>query len=276
MARKRLSDLLQEETKKVTQIEDAAAIDVKATPVDASAVEEEKKVNTSVSSSKSTNSKSTNSKNSHSENTKNTNTNQADLEATIKELKATLEQAHENEATFEHKINDLESALSQQEGLASELKQELQATKKSADLEVTVQELQQKLEQAQHNEQLLEQRVNDLRTAIAAKDELMDRLKKDLQQAKQDAVKLAEINSALKEQINPPKQSKTYQQPKPQQTQQTQKSAIQPSRSADLRPQHYRKSHLVRDTRPITRSPKPSGPSSEDSSDNSSQMWLLD
>lgn len=271
MARKRLSDLLQEETKKVTQIEDAAAIDVKATPVDASAVEEEKKVNTSVSSSKSTNSK-----NSHSKNTKNTNTNQADLEATIKELKATLEQAHENEATFEHKINDLESALSQQEGLASELKQELQATKKSADLEVTVQELQQKLEQAQHNEQLLEQRVNDLRTAIAAKDELMDRLKKDLQQAKQDAVKLAEINSALKEQLNPPKQSKTYQQPKPQPTQQTQKSAIQPSRPADLRPQHYRKSHLVRDTRPVTRSPKPSGPSSEDSSDNSSQMWLLD
>ena len=250
MARKRLSDLLQEETKKVTQIEDASAIDVKATPVEHSSVEN--------------NAKATDSKTTK----RTTNVTKADLEATIKELTDILKQAHQKEATFQEQIGDLQSALSKQEGLTSELEKELEETKKLADLEVTVQELQQKLEQAQQNETTLEQRVNDLQTAIAAKDELTERLKKELYQAKQDAVKLAEINSALTEEINNSKQHK-------QQYKQQQKSAIQPAQS-NLRPESYRKSHLVRDTRPISRSPKPSGPSSEDSSDSSSQMWLLD
>ena len=253
MARKRLSDLLEEETKKVTQIEDAAAIDVKATPVEHSSVEENEKATDSRS-------------------TKRTNVTKADLEATVKELKETLEQAHQNEATFEHKISDLQSALSKQEGLASELEKELHEAKKLADLEVTVQELQEKLEQAQHNEETLKLRVNDLQTAIAAKGELTERLKKELYQAKQDAVKLAEINSALTEQINGSKQ----QQLNNSKQQQKQKSAIQPAKS-NLRPASYRKSHIVTDKRPITRSPKPSGPSSsEDSSNSSSEMWLLD
>ena len=250
MARKRLSDLLEEETKKVTQIEDAAAIDVKATPVEHSSVEENEKATDPRS-------------------TKRTNVTKADLEATVKELKETLEQAHQNEATFEHQISDLQSALSKQEGLASELKKELHEAKKLADLEVTVQELQEKLEQAQHNEETLKQRVNDLQTAIAAKEELTERLKKELYQAKQDAVKLAEINSALTEQINGSKQKQQQQQ------QQKQKSAIQPAKS-NLRPASYRKSHIITEKRPIARSPKPSGPSSQDSSDSSSQMWLLD
>lgn len=259
MARKRLSDLLQEETQKVTQIEDAAAIDIKATPVDDSAVEEKEKGSDAKTTKKTSLPK--------------TSLTKADLEATVKELKATLEQVHQNEATFEHKISDLQSALSQQEGLASELKKELNEARKIADLEVTVQELKQKLEKAQQNEAILEQQVKDLQTAIAAKDELTERLKKELYQAKQDAVKLAEINSALKEQMNTSKQvnpSHQYKQPQKQQ-----KSAIQPAKS-NLRPASYRKSHLVRDTRPVARSPKPSAPSSEESSDNSSQMWLLD
>lgn len=260
MARKRLSDLLQEETKKVTQIEDASAIDVKATPVDNSVVEDKGKAT-------------------NAQTTKKTNVNKVDLEATVKELKATLEQAHQNEATFQEQISDLRSALSDQEGLASELKKELKEAKKLTDLEVTAQELKQELEQAHRNETTLEQRVNDLQSVIAAKEELTEQLKKELYQAKQDAVKLAEINSALTEQINASKQTNTSRQQtqqKQQKQQQTQKSAIQPAKSADLRPQNYRKSHLVRDTRPISRSPKPSNASSEDSSDSSSQMWLLD
>lgn len=250
MARKRLSDLLQEETHKVTQIEDAAAIDVKATPVEDFAPENREQVTSS-------------------KTTKRTSVTKADLEATVKELKQTLEQAYQNEASFQDRISDLQSELSKQEGLASELEKELKEAKKLADLEVTVQELKQQLEQAQQNEKNLEQRVNDLQITIAAKEELTERLKLELYQAKQDAVKLAEINSALKEQINGSKQQQ--QQRRPQQ----QKSAIQPAKS-NLRPESYRKSHLVRDTRPIPRSPKPSGPSSEDSSDSSSQMWLLD
>lgn len=247
MARKRLSDLLQEETQKVTQIEDAAAIDVKATPVEDFAPENREQVTSS-------------------KTTKRTSVTKADLEATVKQLKQTLEQAYQNEASFQDRISDLQSELSKQEGLASELEKELKEAKKLADLEVTVQELKQQLEQAQHNETNLEQRVHDLQATIAAKEELTERLKLELYQAKQDAVKLAEINSALTEQINNSKQHKP---------QQKQKSAIQPAKS-NLRPDSYRKSHLVRDTRPIPRSPKPSGPSSEDSSDSSSQMWLLD
>ncbi len=266
MASKHLSDLLQEETEKVTKIEDAAAIDVKATPVDNSAVEEEVTV--------------TDTKNTDTENTdtENTNVTQVDLEATVKELKATLKQAHQNEVTFQDQISGLQSALSQQEGLALELKKELQEAKQLADLETTVQQLKQQLEQAQQKEQTLEQQVKELQTAIAAKEQLTERLKKELYQAKQDIVKLAEINSALKAQVNGSKQIHTSKQHQPQsqpQRTQPQKSAIQPAKS-DLRPQNYRKSHLVRDTRPIARSPKPSGPSSEDNSDNSSQMWLLD
>lgn len=135
MTKKRLTDLLQEETQKFTPSPDESAIEVTAEKVMETDVllSEEATVTTSVNS------------------TKSKTPTTADLEATIKDLQTTLEkyenqddeaniknlqatlEQHENQQlALQQEISDLKTALSEQKTLAERLAKELYETKKTA------------------------------------------------------------------------------------------------------------------------------------------------
>ena len=59
----------------------------------------------------------------------NTNTMKTELEATVTELRAALDQAHRKEGSLEQRIADLQSALDEQKALAQKLQKELNAAK---------------------------------------------------------------------------------------------------------------------------------------------------
>ena len=70
------------------------------------------------------------------------------------------------------------------------------------ELEATVKELTQTVEQVRQKEATLEQQIVELQSALSEQKEFALRLKKELKEAKQAAVYLAEANSKLTEDIN--------------------------------------------------------------------------
>ncbi|MBD2388130.1 hypothetical protein [Cylindrospermum sp. FACHB-282] len=128
MVKKRLADLLQEETQKFTPPEGESAIEIAAEVVTEASnfPTEEPPIQISEST--------------------------AALEATVKELRDSLEKANKKEATFQNKITDLQSALSAQKVATENLTQELDETKKTA------------LQLAEANSQLIEE-INGLKQA---------------------------------------------------------------------------------------------------------------
>ncbi|TAF07717.1 MAG: hypothetical protein EAZ77_08925 [Nostocales cyanobacterium] len=113
MAKKNLSDLLQEEAQKFTPPVGETAIEVTAEKV----VEENSTPLTEDAASTST---------------KRTTPTKADLEITIKELTATLEKAQKKEVSLQEQISDLKTDLSVQKALTERLTTELYETKKTA------------------------------------------------------------------------------------------------------------------------------------------------
>jgi chromosome segregation ATPase len=132
MVKKRLSDLLQEEAQKSSPLASDPAIEVKATSVSSTSEEEteknvnldNKEVDSSLQEESMPDVEQTNSRR--------TQPTKAELEATIKELKETLEQARENETSLGQQIVDLQSALSEQIELTERLKKELYEAKQAA------------------------------------------------------------------------------------------------------------------------------------------------
>ncbi|MEA5550230.1 hypothetical protein VB713_04405 [Anabaena cylindrica UHCC 0172] len=133
MAKKNLSDLLQEEAQKFTPQVGDTAIEVTAQKVEeensSSLVEETTSNSTSP---------------------KRTTPTKADLEVTIKELTATLEKANRKEVSLKEQISDFKTDLSAQKALAERLTTELHETKKTA------------LQLAESNSQLIAE-INELK-----------------------------------------------------------------------------------------------------------------
>ncbi|WP_071190517.1 hypothetical protein [Trichormus sp. NMC-1] len=131
MAKKNLSDLLQEEAQKFTPQVGDTAIEVTAQKVEEenSSPMEEEAASTS---------------------TKRTTPTKADLEATIQALTANLEKAQQKEVSFKEHISDLKTDLSLQKALEERLTTELYETKKTA------------LQLAESNSQLIEE-INGLK-----------------------------------------------------------------------------------------------------------------
>lgn len=95
----------------------------------------------------------------------------ADLEATIKELQASLKKSAQQEKTLQQKIDELQAALSEQKSSVKKLTKELEETKKTA------------LQLAQSNSQLIEEHKS---LALAQEKEQQEKLEQQrLEQEKQ-------------------------------------------------------------------------------------------
>ncbi|WYL94785.1 MAG: hypothetical protein HEQ35_13840 [Gloeotrichia echinulata IR180] len=135
-----------------------------------------------------------------------------------------------------------------------------------ADLETTIKELQESLEQANQKQASLQQQVVDSQADVAEQKALAERLIKELDEAKQAAVHLAAANSLLIEEINALKaETEIYKQQKEIPKQELE---IQQHEKEAYNPLSYRKSHRS-SIKLATKQP-------EEETDNSSQMWLLD
>ncbi|GAX37124.1 hypothetical protein [Nodularia sp. NIES-3585] len=107
-------------------------------------------------------------------------------------------------------------------------------------LESTVQELKQSLEQSQDKEKSLQKQIVDLQSVLYEKQVLIERLTKELHEAKQDALHLAEANSQLIEESKYPIPVKEN---KPAIPAKSNNSAIQVKEKYN--PVGYKKSHQV-------------------------------
>ena len=240
MARKRLSDLLQEEVKKPAGGE--STIDVPASEV---------KENKTASS-------------------------DPDLEAIVKELQGNLEKSQKNEEKLLKQSQEFQFTIAEQEQLSKQLQKELDEAKKVGDLQDTVEQIKKELEQVRKNEKSLQQQVEELQLTLSDKEALAEKLTAELYAAKKDALQLAEANSKLTEEINAA-QKVAAKQPAYRQVPARRQPAARkpvPNPSAITQPKKdyssslaYRK-HYSRPTGPLP------GKQSEES-DNSS-MWLLD
>lgn len=135
-----------------------------------------------------------------------------------------------------------------------------------ADLEATIKQLKDSLEQANQKQASLQQQVVASQAALSAQKELAERLTKDLEEAKQAAVHLAAANSQLIEENKTLKaEIATYKQEKEAHKQELE---IHKPEKETYNPVNYRKSHRSSITL-ATKQP-------EEETDNSSQMWLLD
>ncbi|QSJ18587.1 hypothetical protein JYQ62_07400 [Nostoc sp. UHCC 0702] len=188
MAKKSISDLLQEEAQKLTPTVEESAIEVDAVEI---AEQDDSATPTPEANS-----------------TRRTNPTKADLEVTIKELKETLEQSQKKEKTLQQKITNLQSALSEQQAAA-------------------------------------------------------ERLTKDLSEAKNTVLQLADANSQLIEENNSLKQEKEN---KAAVKEKENKSSIQVKEKYN--PVGYKKSHRISEKLP--ESPK------DTNDDFSSNTWLYD
>lgn len=146
-----LSDLIQEEAQKFTPSAGEDAIEVTAQPVaeETAAIPETSPTPEDNGDKRST----------------------TDLEATIKELQASLKKSAQQEKTLQQKIDELQAALSEQKSLVKKLTKELEETKKTA------------LQLAQSNSQLIEEHKS---LALAQEKEQQEKLEQlRLEQEKQ-------------------------------------------------------------------------------------------
>ncbi|TVP64284.1 MAG: hypothetical protein EA343_05625 [Nodularia sp. (in: Bacteria)] len=107
-------------------------------------------------------------------------------------------------------------------------------------LEITVQELKQNLEESQDKQKSLQKQIVDLQSVLYEKQVLIERLTKELHEAKQDALHLAEANSKLIEESKSPIPVKEN---KPAIPEKSNNSAIQVKEKYN--PVGYKKSHQV-------------------------------
>ncbi|MBW4507778.1 MAG: hypothetical protein KME64_14875 [Scytonematopsis contorta HA4267-MV1] len=261
MARKRIAELVKEEVTKVTPTPGETVIDVKAEKI-----QETEKLAPEPSTEKITDTRLVD-----------------ELEATIKHLKASLEQAQEKETNQKQKNLDLEANIkelraelekAQQQNLdleanfneSKEIQQNLR--EKGQDLDKTVKKLTNLLSKTQENEEKLQQHNSDLQSELTEQKTLVERLSRELNDAKKAALSLAETNTQIIDEINSIKVQKT-QQEKPQEEKPKQEK---------YNPLAYRKSHRSIEKRyqaPIVPS-QPVQQSSPDEDTSQSQMWLLD
>lgn len=81
-----------------------------------------------------------------------------------------------------------------------------------ADLEITVKELQENLEQAKQQHKALEQKIADLQSALSEQKASVQRVTKELDETKKAALQLAEANSKLIEESTTLKQEQEQEQ----------------------------------------------------------------
>ncbi|BAZ17890.1 hypothetical protein NIES4071_97710 [Calothrix sp. NIES-4071] len=153
-----------------------------------------------------------------------------------------------------------------------------------ADLEVTIQELNELIAQVHQNEANLQREVEELQSALseekalseraekalAEQKALSDRSNKELKEAKKTALQLAEANSQLTVEIEELKQT-IAQLEQQKQPQQQQKQVKDKPAAITKAPIQYRKSYGTLERLQV----QPSVEQSH-SSDTSSPMWLLD
>lgn len=108
------------------------------------------------------------------------------------------------------------------------------------DLEITIQQLKQTLEEYHNKEKILHQQIVDLQSALYEKQVLTEKLTKELHEAKQTALQLAEANSKLIAESNSTVQVKQKNSPTPAKEE---KSAIQVKEKYS--PVNYRKSRRI-------------------------------
>jgi chromosome segregation ATPase len=120
------------------------------------------------------------------------------IEVTATPVSSTSEEETEKNVNLE--IEEAGSKSVQEESMPDDESTSARRTYATkAELEVTVKELREALEQANQTEASLQQKIADLQSTLAEHTELIDRLKKELQEAKQAAVHLAEANAKLME-----------------------------------------------------------------------------
>ncbi|WP_017316527.1 hypothetical protein [Mastigocladopsis repens] len=241
MAKKNLSDLLQEEAQKFSPPEGETTIDVVAitdnnpsSPSDNDTGKEEGSAQLEEESKQAADSTTS----------KRTNPTKAELEATVKELKEALEKAQQKETSL---VKDLKETIE---------KAQQQETSLVKDLKETI-------EKAQQKEASFQQEVADLQSDLSKQKKLAAKLKTELDDAKQAAVHLAGANSKLTETITTLQQEKEKTQSSQQKKEDNQSSPKSIKSSIS-----NRKSYHLPERQPVN---KP-----EESVDNSSPMWLLD
>ncbi|MFN6567724.1 hypothetical protein [Dendronalium sp. ChiSLP03b] len=130
-----------------------------------------------------------------------------------------------------------------------------------ADLEITIKELKETLEQSQKKEKTLQQQISELKSALSEQKAATQRLTKELDEAKKTVLQLAEANSKLIE------ESKSSQPTQPTQPTQVNNSSIQ--KTEKYNPLNYRKSYR-RDVRLPEEQP------TEKKDDFANNTWLYD
>ncbi|MBH8573446.1 hypothetical protein I8752_10550 [Nostocaceae cyanobacterium CENA369] len=116
-----------------------------------------------------------------------------------------------------------------------------------ADLEVTIKELKETLEQSQKNEKTLQQQITELKSAASEQKASTQRLTKELDDAKKTVLQLAEANSKLIEENNLLKQEKENKSSTIQ-VKENKSSSIQVKEKYN--PVAYRKSHRIAEKMP--------------------------
>jgi chromosome segregation ATPase len=116
-----------------------------------------------------------------------------------------------------------------------------------ADLEVTIKELKETLEQSQKNEKTLQQQITELKSAASEQKASTQRLTKELDDAKKTVLQLAEANSKLIEENNLLKQEKENKSSSIQ-VKENKSSSIQVKEKYN--PVAYRKSHRIAEKLP--------------------------
>jgi len=146
-------------------------------------------------------------------------------------------------------------------------------TPTKADLEITIQELTETLEQSHEKEATLQKQVVDLQSAVSQQKALATKLTKELDEAKQAALHLADSKSKLIEEISSLKQEKeNVTEANSQLVAQSnalkqQQESYKPVKST-YNPLNYKKSYRSSEKLATTQP--------DESEDSSSAMWLLD
>ncbi|QXE24867.1 hypothetical protein B6N60_03577 [Richelia sinica FACHB-800] len=84
------------------------------------------------------------------------------------------------------------------------------ANSQKAELEATIKELQKTINTAQKQEIHFQEQINDLQAALSERDGLVEKLARELSEAKQTALQLADANSQLLEEIKALKEPKGH------------------------------------------------------------------
>ncbi len=206
-----------------------------------------------------------------------------ELETEVNSLKSFLKEAQKTETALREQVAKLESKTNSAENSQAEFTRQLteltlerdSIKKIEAQLKQQVSQLQSDLDISQRSQTSLKQQLIDLQSDLSEQKTVAESLSRELYDAKKAALHLAEANNQLTEELNNVKQEKE----KAIEKEKEKETAIEKAKSkAIINPQqNYRKSHHQIDrVRPNSLPPRPVSKSTEESDNNSSQMWLLD